>query len=148
MSVAGISSVSPLQGQDQPSQQQGSSFQSTAQKLQSLQLETAKQSANGMDTVKLSGFGQGQKLASDVSTLSHHLQTGDLAAAQTAYQAVREDLKQNQAQPGASGEKALPGSVAPSRGRQGDKASGEKTAGGAPKAASGPKASNSIDVTG
>jgi hypothetical protein len=97
--VPAISSINPLQSQDDPSRQPSTAFHTTARKLQSIQLESAKQSANGLDTLELSGLNQGQKLASDVSTLSRHLQTGDLGAAQTAYQAIRMDLKDARPQP-------------------------------------------------
>ena len=132
MSVAGVSSISPLKDQDHASQQQQSAFHSTGQKLQSLQLEAAKQSANGLDTVKLSGVGQGEKLASDVSTMSRHLQTGDLSAAQNAYQAIRVDLQEQQAQASKSAAKA-----------QGGRAATNASSGGAPAA----QGANKVDLT-
>ncbi len=92
MSVAGISAVSAL-ADPQLSKRQESDFQKAGQNLQTQEMENAQRAANGLDSVSFSGMGRGQQLITDVSTLTRHLQQGDLAAARTAYQAVRRDVQ-------------------------------------------------------
>ncbi|HTR66433.1 MAG TPA: hypothetical protein VMH85_11705 [Terriglobales bacterium] len=113
MSVTAVASISALGNQGDGSSQSASSalaFQKTSQSLQSQQLDSAKRAANAVDTVKLSGQAQNEKLTTDVTMLSRNLQTGDLGAAQTAYRAIQEDLQQHQEQAG----------NAPSSGPEGD----------------------------
>src|SRR5262249_38991360 len=99
MSSTTVTAISNVGNQDE-SLTAPNAFQKTSQNLQAQQLSTARTAANGLDTVKLSGLSQGQQLISDVSVLSHHLRTGDLAAAQSAYRAVRQDVQEQQRQSG------------------------------------------------
>ena len=116
MSVAGIAAVSSLAGHES-SRKQESEFQKAGQNLQTQELQDAQRAANSLDTLSFSGIGRGQQLLTDVSTLTRHLQQGDLAAARAAYQAVRRDVEQQKAQPAVSskGESGPlpPGSVKP-----------------------------------
>lgn len=142
MSVAGITSISPLQGQDHPSQQRESVFDSTGEKLQALQLESAKQAADSLDTLNLSGLDQQQRLVSEVRTLNRDLQAGDASAAQAAYQALREDLDRDPNQSPAPGAKAPRGGVGAAPGPSGGKRPGSS---GGTAASQGAK---TLDVTG
>ena len=101
MSVAGIAAVSSLAGHES-SRKQESEFQKAGQNLQTQELQDAQRAANSLDTLSFSGIGRGQQLLTDVSTLTRHLQQGDLAAARAAYQAVRRDVEQQKAQPAVS----------------------------------------------
>ena len=96
MSVAGIAAISSLAGHESSGKQE-SEFQKAGQNLQTQELQDAQRAANGLDTL-LSGIGREQQLLTDVSTLSRHLQQGDLAAARAAYQAVRHDVQQQRTQ--------------------------------------------------
>ena len=103
MSVSAITSINSLANQDDGPGGRSTAFQKTGQNLQSRQLDDAKNSASAVDTVKLSGLGQSQKLAGDVTRLKQHLDSGDLSAAQSAYAAIQQDLRHNQAQETVSG---------------------------------------------
>jgi soluble cytochrome b562 len=95
--VAGIAAISSLAGPESSGKQE-SEFQKAGQNLQTQELQDAQRAANSLDTLRFSGIGRGQQLLTDVSTLSRHLQQGDLAAARAAYQAVRHDVRQQKTQ--------------------------------------------------
>jgi len=112
VSVSAITSINSLANQDDGPGGRSTAFQKTGQNLQSRQLDDAKNSASAVDTVKLSGLGQSQKLAGDVTRLKQHLDSGDLYAAQSAYAAIQQDLRHNQAQETASGASPVGGAAA------------------------------------
>ncbi len=150
MSVAGISAVSAVAGQEL-SKKQESGFQKAGQNLQTQEMQDAQRAANSLDTVRFSGMGRGQQLVTDVSTLTRHLQQGDLAAARNAYQAVRRDVRQStqpaaQAKPGA--EALPPGTVklGATKAREGETGKAEAgTPATAPPAS--PSVYQSIDIS-
>ena len=150
MSAAPISVVSALAGHEF-SKQPESDFQKAGQNLQTQELENARQAANTLDTVRFSGIGRGQQLITDVSTLSRHLQQGDLAAARTAYQAVRRDVQQQKAQSAVESNAEAgplpPGSVklGANQAQKGDNDAGGETRESAPPASA--PARKSIDIS-
>lgn len=106
MPLAAITSANAIVDQTHQARE-SSAFQETGKKLQSQQLDNAKNAANAVDTVRLSGVGKSPELSSDVSVLSRHLRSGDLSAAQTAYLAIQRDLKASQRQQTDPGKAAL-----------------------------------------